>query len=112
MGLRKRLKGPARCEARNLKQPETNGRPRQGLPQKYLVLFDGEGGLLANFDTGFAAKTLFFIDNHGLAILKLVHFNRTNIHALATSDALVDVNGNRITHDQPPKFFVIPAYAG
>jgi hypothetical protein len=89
-----------------------NGRPRQDLPQKDLIFFDGEGSLLANFDTGFATKTLFFIDNHGLAILKLIHFNRANIHTLATTDTLVDVDGNRITHDQPPKFFVIPANAG
>jgi hypothetical protein len=86
--------------------------PAGPATQKDLVLFDGEGSLLANFDTGFATETLFFIDNHGLAILKLIHFNRANIHALATTDALVDVDGNRITHDQPPKFFVIPAYAG
>jgi hypothetical protein len=91
---------------------EVNGRPRQGLPQKDLIFFDGESGLLANFDAGFTTKAFFFINNHGLAVLKLIDFNRTDIHALATTDTFVDVDGNRITHDQPPKFFVIPAYAG
>jgi hypothetical protein len=80
--------------------------------KKDLVFFDGDGVLLTNFDAGFATETFLFVHRDGLAILKFVHFNGANIHTLATTDAFVVVDGNRITHDQPPKFFLIPAYAG
>jgi hypothetical protein len=79
--------------------------------KKDLVFFDGESALLADFDAGFAAQTFFFVHCHGLAILKFINFNRTNIHAFAITSAFVDIDGNRITHDQPPKFLKIPAYA-
>jgi hypothetical protein len=86
--------------------------PGRACHLKDLIFFDSDSALLAYFDAGFTAKTFLFVDRNGLAILKFVNFNRANIHTLATTDALVAVDDNRITHDQPPKFFLIPAYAG
>jgi hypothetical protein len=83
-----------------------------GLPQKKeLVFLDGDGTLIANFDAGFTTQAFFFVHNHGLAALKLVNFDGADIHAFAITDTLVDIYGNRITHDLPPKFFEIPAIA-
>jgi hypothetical protein len=81
------------------------------LKKKDLVFFDGDSALLADFDARFAAQAFFFIHCHGLAILKFVNFNRADIYAFAITSAFVDIDGNRITHDLPPKFFKILAYA-
>jgi hypothetical protein len=93
-------------------QPETHGRPLRACHKKNLVFFDGEGTLLANLDAGFATQAFFFIYGHGFAVLKLINFHRADIHAFAITIALVVIDSNRITHDLPPKFLNIPAYAG
>jgi len=86
--------------------------PVMGLPRKKdLVFFDRDGALVADFDAGLTAQAFFFIHSHGLATLKFVHFNRADIHTFAITNTFVDIDGNRITHDIPPKFFEIPAFA-
>jgi hypothetical protein len=81
------------------------------LVKKDLVFFDGDSALVADFDAGLTAQAFFFVHSHGLATLKLVHFDRADIHAFAITNTFVDIDGNRITHDLPPKFFEIPAFA-
>jgi hypothetical protein len=73
------------------------------LPKK-SVFFDGNGALLTNLDTGLTTQTLFFVHDNSFSILEFINFNRTDIDTLATANTLVNVNGNRITHDQPPIF--------
>jgi hypothetical protein len=86
--------------------------PGRACHKKDLVFFDSDRALLADFDAGLTTETFFFVHRDGLAILKFVNFNGTDIHTLATTDTFFAVDDNRITHDQPPKFFVIPACAG
>jgi hypothetical protein len=80
----------------------------EGPPQKKLVFFDGDCALLADLDAGFAAQTFLFIHSHGLATLKLINLNGTDIHAFAITSAFAVIDGNRITHDLPPKFVKFP----
>jgi hypothetical protein len=94
-----------------LPEGEWQARIRACLKKKDLVFFDGESALLADFNAGFTAQAFFFVHCHCLAVLKFVNFNRANIHAFAITSAFVDIDGNRITHDLPPKFFKILAYA-
>jgi len=79
--------------------------------KKDLIFFDGDSALLTNFNAGFAAQAFFFVHCHGLSTLKFINFNRANINAFAITSTFVDIDGNRITHDLPPKFFKIPADA-
>jgi hypothetical protein len=86
--------------------------PGGACHKKDLIFFDSDRALFANFNAGLTTETFFFVHRDSLAILKFVNFNGTDVYTLATSDALLAVDDNRITHDQPPKFFVIPACAG
>jgi hypothetical protein len=59
-----------------------------------LRFFHGDGAGFAHFHARFTAKTFFGVHGNGLAVLKLVHFNRAHVHALAVAGTFVVIDGN------------------
>jgi hypothetical protein len=65
-----------------------------------LGLFDYDCAFFTDFDAAFASKTFFGIDGHGFTVLHLEYFNRTNIHALFTTGALLFIDDRIKSHYQ------------
>jgi len=66
--------------------------PKLGSKAKALHLGNGDGVLLADFDTAFAAQALLGVNRDSLAILHFVDVHGANLYALLVADALFSVN--------------------
>jgi hypothetical protein len=72
--------------------------PRGRGPVRQLNFFNSNGIGLANLDAGFASKTLFLVDRNGFFVLKLIHFNGTDINTFAATNALLRIDSYVIRH--------------
>jgi hypothetical protein len=73
-----------------------------------LFFLDRNRVLVAHLNAGLAAKTLFGVHGNSLSVLKLVNFDRANVHAFAVTDTLVGVNIDSVTHGRPPYLLMNP----
>jgi hypothetical protein len=72
--------------------------PRERGPVRQLSFFNSNGVGLANFDAGFASKTLFLVDRNGFFVLKLIYFNGADINTFAATNALLRIDSYVIRH--------------
>jgi hypothetical protein len=67
-------------------------RDRETVVEPGLDLFDNNGAFFTNFYATFASETFFGVDRHRLAILHLEYFDGTDVHALFTASALINID--------------------